>query len=43
MSEYVATQIIKTIIHKDIRINAAENLMLDITFKENCPDVRIKK
>lgn len=43
MGEYVATQIIKTMIRKDIRVNGAEILLLGITFKENCPDVRNTK
>lgn len=43
MGEYVATQIIKTMIRKDIKINGATILMLGITFKENCPDVRNTK
>jgi UDP-N-acetyl-D-galactosamine dehydrogenase len=43
MGEYVATQIIKTMIRKDIKVNGAKILMLGITFKENCPDVRNTK
>jgi UDP-N-acetyl-D-galactosamine dehydrogenase len=43
MGEYVATQIIKTMIRKDIKVNGAEILLLGITFKENCPDVRNTK
>ena len=43
MGDYVATQVIKTMIRKDIKINGAEILMLGITFKENCPDVRNTK
>lgn len=43
MGEYVATQIIKTMIRNDIKIKAAEILLLGITFKENCPDVRNTK
>ena len=43
MGEYVATQIVKTMIRKDIKVNGAEILMLGITFKENCPDVRNTK
>lgn len=43
MSENVATQIIKTMIRKDTRIDGAEILMLGITFKENCTDGRNKK
>jgi len=43
MGEYVASQVIKTMIKKNIPINGAEVLMLGITFKENCPDVRNTK
>ena len=43
MGEYVASQVIKTMIKKGISVNGAEVLMLGITFKENCPDVRNTK
>lgn len=43
MGEYVASQVIKTMIKKGIKVNGAEVLMLGITFKENCPDVRNTK
>lgn len=43
MGEYVAAQVIKTMIQKDITIKGAELLMLGVTFKENCPDVRNTK
>lgn len=43
MGEYVAAQVVKSMIKKDISINGAELLMLGITFKENCPDVRNTK
>ncbi len=43
MGEYVAEQVVKTMIKKDIPVNGAEVLMLGITFKENCPDVRNTK
>lgn len=43
MGEYIASQVIKTIIKKNISINNAKILMLGITFKENCPDVRNTK
>lgn len=43
MGEYVASQVIKLMIKKGITINGAEVLMLGITFKENCPDVRNTK
>jgi len=40
MGEYVASQVIKLMIKKGININGATLLMLGITFKENCPDIR---
>jgi len=43
MGGYVATEVIKTMIQKDIKIKDAEILILGITFKENCPDVRNTK
>lgn len=43
MGEYVASQIVKLMIKKGICILGAEVLMLGITFKENCPDVRNTK
>jgi UDP-N-acetyl-D-glucosamine/UDP-N-acetyl-D-galactosamine dehydrogenase len=43
MGEYVASQIMKLMIKKGIIINGANLLMLGITFKENCPDVRNTK
>lgn len=43
MGEYVASQVIKLMIDKDIKIKNAEILVLGITFKENCPDVRNTK
>lgn len=43
MGEYVASQVVKTMIRKGINVNGAEVLMLGVTFKENCPDVRNTK
>ena len=43
MGDYVALQVIKTMIKKDIKIKDAKILILGITFKENCPDVRNTK
>lgn len=43
MGQYVASQVIKTMIRNDIAVNNARILMLGITFKENCPDVRNTK
>jgi len=43
MGEYVASQVVKIMIKKGIAVNGAPLLMLGITFKENCPDVRNTK
>ena len=43
MGEYVASQVVKLMIKKGITVNKAKVLMLGITFKENCPDVRNTK
>ena len=43
MGEYVASQVVKCMIRKGIKVNGAEILMLGVTFKENCPDVRNTK
>ncbi len=43
MGQYVASQVVKTMIKKDIKVNLARVLNLGITFKENCPDVRNTK
>lgn len=43
MGQYVASQVVKTMIKKGINVAEAEVLMLGITFKENCPDVRNTK
>lgn len=43
MGEYVASQVVKLMIQKGIIVNGASLLMLGITFKENCPDVRNTK
>ena len=43
MGEYVAKQVVKRMIQKGLNIKDAEVLMLGITFKENCPDVRNTK
>ncbi|WP_299837337.1 nucleotide sugar dehydrogenase [uncultured Tenacibaculum sp.] len=40
MGEYVASEVIKLMIGNDLRIKDAKVLVLGITFKENCPDVR---
>lgn len=43
MGEYVASQVVKLMIKKGVVINGAKLLMLGVTFKENCPDVRNTK
>ncbi|GAA4296662.1 nucleotide sugar dehydrogenase [Aestuariibaculum suncheonense] len=43
MGQYVASEVIKLMAQKDIRIKDARILILGITFKENCPDVRNTK
>ena len=40
MGNYVASEVIKLMIKKDIAIKESRVLMLGFTFKENCPDVR---
>ncbi len=43
MALYVADQITKLMASKRIHVNGARALVLGITFKENCPDIRNSK
>lgn len=43
MGQYVASEVVKMMLKNDIKVNGAKLLMLGITFKENCPDVRNTK
>ncbi len=43
MGKYVATEVVKLMIKKRMQVNGAKVLMLGITFKENCPDIRNTK
>ena len=43
MGNYVASEVVKLMIAKDIHVKEAKVLVLGITFKENCPDVRNTK
>jgi len=43
MGQYVASEIIKLMIKNDIKVKGSKILMLGITFKENCPDIRNTK
>ncbi|WP_405246911.1 nucleotide sugar dehydrogenase [Cellulophaga sp. Asnod2-G02] len=43
MGNYVASEVIKLMLKNDLKIKNAKILVLGITFKENCPDVRNTK
>lgn len=41
--EFIASKLVKLMIRKDIQVKRAKVLILGITFKENCPDLRNTK
>ena len=43
MGEYVATEVLKLMVQNELPVKNAKVLMLGITFKENCPDIRNTK
>ena len=43
MGEHVASEVLKLVVKNDIKVKASKVLILGITFKENCPDVRNTK
>ncbi len=43
MSQYVAEQVVKQMIASDLPVKNADVVVLGMTFKENCPDVRNSK
>ena len=43
MGKYVADRFIKVMLHKKIEVSRAKILVLGLTFKENCPDLRNTK
>jgi UDP-N-acetyl-D-galactosamine dehydrogenase len=43
MGMFVANKVVKLMISKNHKINAAKALILGITFKEDCPDIRNSK
>lgn len=43
MGKYIAGEVIKQMINNDLSVKNAKVLMLGITFKENCPDIRNTK
>jgi UDP-N-acetyl-D-galactosamine dehydrogenase len=40
MGKHVATEVVKLMMRKDIKVPDSKVLLLGFTFKENCPDVR---
>ena len=43
MGEYVATQLIKAMVKQKIQVVGANILVMGLSFKENCPDIRNTK
>ncbi|MFX5521403.1 UDP binding domain-containing protein, partial [Acinetobacter baumannii] len=43
MGEYVATQLIKEMVKQRIQVVGARILVMGLSFKENCPDIRNTK
>ena len=43
MGEYVVSQLVKTMLKRKLPVNGANVLVMGLTFKENCPDVRNTK
>jgi len=43
MGNYVASEVVKLLVQQDIKVKNSKILVLGITFKENCPDVRNTK
>lgn len=43
MGIYVANEVVKLMVKNDLKISGAKVLVLGVTFKENCPDVRNTK
>ncbi|MRH99174.1 nucleotide sugar dehydrogenase [Kriegella sp. EG-1] len=43
MGKYVSSEVVKLMLQRDIKVKGAKILVLGITFKENCPDVRNTK
>src|SRR5210317_1674295 len=40
MGSFVASEIVKKMVQKDISVKGSKALLLGFTFKENCPDIR---
>jgi UDP-N-acetyl-D-galactosamine dehydrogenase len=43
MGAYVASEVIKLMIKKDAKVKNGNVLVMGVTFKENCPDIRNSK
>ena len=43
MGQYVSSEVVKLMLKNDIKVKGSKVLVLGITFKENCPDVRNTK
>lgn len=43
MGNYIVSELVKTMIKKRIQIDGAKVLIMGLTFKENCPDLRNTK
>ena len=43
MGAYIASEVVKLMVAKEIPVKGAKTLLLGITFKENCPDIRNTK
>lgn len=43
MGQYIANQVVKLMIRNGINVNNSKAIILGITFKENCPDIRNSK
>ena len=43
MGNFIASEIVKLMIDKEVKVKGADVLILGITFKENCPDIRNTK
>ena len=43
MGAFVANKVVKLMIKKGLAVNGSKVLVLGITFKENCPDIRNSK
>lgn len=43
MASFVVSKCMKLMVHKNIQIKGARALVMGITFKENCPDIRNSK